>query len=232
MQGLTIIFDLDGTLVDTAPDLVAATNHVLARVGAAPVDGDRLRPLISFGARAMIEHALAWREHELGTEEVDRLLEQFLAHYEANIAVHSRPYAGVADVLALLQEKGARLGVCTNKRERLSRSLLDALGLRAHFHAVVGRDTLTVAKPDPGHLIGTVIMAGGNLSRAVMVGDSETDVEAAKRAGIPIVGVSYGYTDRPMHSFAPDVLIDQFTELVPALARLSGPAVTGGTRSG
>jgi len=221
MHGYTIAFDLDGTLVETAPDLVNATNHVLGLVGLAPVTLPEIRDRISFGARAMIVEALRLRGRAHTDDEVDRLLDRFLAHYSDNIAVASHPYPGLEAALDLLAEGGAILAVCTNKQERLSRQLLDALGLASRFAAIAGRDTLPVFKPHPEHLTGAIRMAGGDPARAVMVGDSETDVKTARAAAIPVIGVPFGYTDTPMHALGPDVLISHYSELPGAIAALA-----------
>jgi len=220
MRNATIVFDLDGTLVDTAPDLIGATNHALASIGVAPVEGAALRPWISYGARRMVEEALAARGRILDSADVDRLHGIFLDYYERNIATESRPYAGAEAVLADLLEGGARLAICTNKREGLSLALLEALGLSARFAAVAGRDTFAVHKPHPDHLIGVIGLAGGEVSRAVMVGDSGVDVEAARNARVPVVGVTFGYTATPMSALGPDALISHYRELPAALARL------------
>lgn len=220
MRNATIVFDLDGTLVDTAPDLIGATNHALASIGVAPVEGAALRPWISYGARRMVEEALAARGRILDSADVDRLHGIFLDYYERNIATESRPYSGAEAVLADLLEGGARLAICTNKREGLSLALLEALGLSARFAAVAGRDTFAVHKPHPDHLIGVIGLAGGEVSRAVMVGDSGVDVEAARNARVPVVGVTFGYTATPMSALGPDALISHYRELPAALARL------------
>jgi phosphoglycolate phosphatase len=221
MKDWTIVFDLDGTLVDTAPDLARATNHAIGKAGLSPVALDLIRPTVSHGARAMIVHALEIHGRMLEDARVDELLEVFLEYYAANIAVDSRPYQDVPAVLKRLRGRGSRLAVCTNKREALSRKLLSEIGLISLFDAVVGRDTLPVHKPDPGHLIGTVILADGDLGRAIMVGDSEVDVKTAKAAGIPVVGVSFGYTVKPVKSFEPEGLIDHYRDLEDEVRRLS-----------
>ncbi|MDX2309123.1 MAG: phosphoglycolate phosphatase [Hyphomicrobium sp.] len=222
MRGLTVVFDLDGTLVDTAPDLVGATNHALADLGLAPVDAGTLRPWISFGARRMIVEALAAHGRSLPDPDVDRLLDRFIGYYEVNIARESRPYPGVVETVAMLRDEGATLAVCTNKRESLSRLLLDALALTPHFAGLAGRDTFLVSKPHPDHLYGAIRLAGGDPGRAVMVGDSDVDVATAKAAGIPVVAVSFGYTQVPVHDLAADVVIDHYRELPAAIAGLAG----------
>ena len=220
MHTLTIAFDLDGTLVETAPDLIAATNHALATVDLAPVPAASLRGSISFGARAMIEHGLRQHQRSLTAGEIDGLHEKFLTYYASNIAAESLAYPGLEAALLDLAARGARLVVCTNKQEALSRQLLDALGLTAHFKAIAGRDTFPVCKPHPDHLIGAIHMAGGNPSHAIMVGDSETDIKTARAAGIPVIGVPFGYTDVPIYDLAPDAVIEHFRELGAAVERL------------
>lgn len=213
MKNVTLVLDLDGTLVDTAPDLIRATNFVMRSIGAPEAPGDAIRPTVSRGARAMIVHALALANRSLADAEVDALLESFLQHYAENIAVDSRPFPDVIRVLTKLKDAGTKLAVCTNKREGLSRKLLKELNMDKLFRAIVGRDTLPVYKPDPGHLIGTIILADGNLDRAIMVGDSDVDVATAKRAGVPCIGVSFGYTTAPIQTFAPEGVIDHYRDL-------------------
>lgn len=217
MHDLTIVFDLDGTLVETAPDLIHATNHVLSMQGLAPVPAELIRPLISFGGRAMIEHGLRLHEQTVTTAEVDRLFRHFVDYYAENIAAHSHCYPGLEAALSALSARGARLAVCTNKQERLSRQLLDALGLLDRFHALAGRDTFAVCKPDPEHLRGAIRLAGGDTSRAVMVGDSDTDIRTARAAAIPVIAVPFGYTDVPIHHLNPDIVIEHYRELEAAI---------------
>lgn len=220
MQDLTVVFDLDGTLVDTAPDLVGATNHALAGLGLPAVSEHLLRPWISFGARRMIVEALAHSESPRPDAEVDRLLDLFLGYYQANIARESRPFPGALDAIAALTEAGARLAVCTNKRESLSRALLSALDLDRHFHGLAGRDTFPVCKPHPEHLLGAIRLAGGDPARALMVGDSDVDIRTAKAAHVPVVAVSFGYTEIPVTELGPDRVIDHYNALLPALRDL------------
>jgi phosphoglycolate phosphatase len=163
LKGATIVFDLDGTLVDTAPDLTHALNHVLTRRGHAAVSAATVRSGVGFGIRVMIEETL----RRLGaTDDLDEMLAEFLVYYEANVAQESRPYPGAVTALKRLASQGATLAVCTNKREYLSRLLLQELDLEDHFSAIAGRDTFAVAKPDPGHLNGTIKLAGGDPSWA------------------------------------------------------------------
>jgi len=226
----TIIFDLDGTLVDTAPDLTAALNAVLTKASHRPVSEAETRHMVGRGARALIENALAATGAPPDADLVAEMLGQYLEFYGAHLADHSAPFPRVVETLDALRKEGMRLGVCTNKPEALSQRLLRALGLERHFAAVLGGDSLPVRKPDPGHLIETVRRAGGDVARAVMVGDSVTDLAAARAAGMPVVLVSFGYTETPAHMLGADALIDDFAALMPALARLLGPAMEKGAR--
>jgi phosphoglycolate phosphatase len=218
LAGITLAFDLDGTLVDTAPDLIAATNHVLASDGLEPVAATVLRDQISFGARAMISRGLALRDAVRTTAEIDALHAAFLRHYTANIAVHSRPFPQVAQVLDRYRAHGCRLAVCTNKREDLARSLLGQLDLLSLFDAVAGGDTFAVSKPHPDHLTGAITQAGGMVRRAVMIGDSDTDIATARAAGLPSIAVSFGYTDVPAAQLGATTVIDHFNDFDAALA--------------
>lgn len=220
LNGLTVAFDLDGTLVETAPDLIRATNHVMALAGLAPVDGSTLRDQISFGSRAMIEHAFRIHRTQMSSSEVDRMQQRFLEFYASNIAGESHAYPGLEDALDRLAARGAQLVVCTNKQESLSRQLLDALDLSRRFAAIAGRDTFPVYKPHPDHLTGAIRLAGGDLSRAVMVGDSETDIKTARAARVPVIGVPFGYSDTPIYELGADFIIEHFNDLEHAIEQL------------
>jgi phosphoglycolate phosphatase len=226
MKGLTIAFDLDGTLVETAPDLIHATNHALAARGLEPVAPEEIRPFISFGARAMIRKGLAFHGHEISDGEFELLFSRFITYYAENIAVGSHLFPGLSDALDSLAARGVRFAVCTNKQEGLSRKLLDALGITPRFAALAGRDTFPVCKPHPDHLFGAIRLAGGDTNHAVMVGDSDVDIATAKAAGIPIVAVDFGYTDVPVSDLSPDAIISHYRELEGAIdgirARASG----------
>jgi phosphoglycolate phosphatase len=220
LSDATIVFDLDGTLVDTAPDLAAATNHALAFAGLKPMTVAELRPFIGYGSRVMLDAGLRHYGLTLHEPELSGLHERFFAFYADHVAVMSRPYQGVREVLESLRRAGARLAVCTNKYEHLSRTLLRQLDLEPLFATIAGRDTFPVCKPDPGHLTGTIARAGGRIERAVMVGDSEIDIATAKAAQVPSIAVSFGYTPRPVRDFGPDSIIDDYREFMAALANL------------
>lgn len=217
MRDLTLVFDLDGTLVDTAPDLIRTTNYVLASRGIEPLPPERLRPEISFGARRMIAAGLQLRGVACSEDELDGMFGSFIDYYASNIAVESRPFEGLKDVLEGCLEEGGRLAVCTNKRESQSRQLLSELGLMGLFSALAGRDTFPVCKPHPDHLLGTIRLAGGDPAHAVMIGDSEVDISTARAARVPVIGVTFGYTHIPVTELAPDAVIDGYGEFRAAL---------------
>ncbi len=212
-----IAFDLDGTLVDTAPDLLNTLDHVLSAHGIAPVDREEARPMIGGGARLLIVRALNRSGVVVSPDELDTLNRQFLDHYAAHIADASRPFPGLDAALDRLQARGAVLAVCTNKLEYLARLLLDGLGMTSRFAAITGADTYGVAKPNPLPLLSTITACGGNAGRAVMVGDSATDIATAQAAGIPSVAVSFGYTETPAAELGANRLIHHFADLETAL---------------
>jgi len=220
---LTIVFDLDGTLVDTAPDLVSTLNVILAQEGLPPVAYDAARRLIGGGARGMIERALASEGREAGKADLDRMFDAFIEHYAAHIADRSRPFPQVEAALQHLAEAGHRLAVCTNKLEWLSVRLLEMLKLTAHFAAICGQDTFGVQKPDPQMLRLTIQRAGGEPSRAIMVGDSGTDIRVSRAATVPVIAVDFGYSEVPIATFQPDRIIGSFADL-PAAIRDVGAA--------
>jgi phosphoglycolate phosphatase len=216
----TLVFDLDGTLVDTAPDLISALNFVLGREGLAPVPLARARNLIGAGARKLIERGLELGDRAVDVDDLNRLMKDFVAYYAEHIADQSRPFEGLDAALNELEAQGFRFAVCTNKLEWLSKLLLDKLGLSRRFAAICGADTFGVAKPDPVILRQTLARAGGPLSGAIMVGDAGPDVGVARRAGIPVIGVEFGYTDVPIAELKPDRLIGHMRELPAAVNSL------------
>jgi phosphoglycolate phosphatase len=216
----TIVFDLDGTLVDTAPDLINALNFVLDREGMPPVPLHSARNMIGAGARRLIERGLELDGRSLGLEDVTRLTGDFIDYYAAHIADVSRPFEGLEGALDDLSERGYRFAVCTNKLEWLSKLLLDQLGLSSRFSAICGADTFGVSKPDPAILRQTIARAGGEVSSAIMVGDAGPDIGVARRAGIPVIGVEFGYTEVPIADLKPDRLINHMRQLPAAVESL------------
>ncbi|HEX2019173.1 MAG TPA: HAD family hydrolase [Aurantimonas sp.] len=215
------VFDLDGTLVDTAPDLAASLNHCLAAAGMAAVPLDLVRPHAGHGARVMLREAYRRDGRVLGEDEEAEQLARFLDHYERHIAVHSRPFPGAADAMDRLAAEGFALAICTNKHERLAVLLLSELGLGARFAAICGADTFARRKPDPIHLTGTIERSGGVGARAIMIGDTITDISAARAAGIASVLVDFGYAPDPDARAGATVVIDDYARLDAPFARLT-----------
>jgi phosphoglycolate phosphatase len=213
-----VVFDLDGTLIDTAPDLIDSLNHSLGAGGVPPTDPAGFRGYVGHGGRVMIERAFAAQKKALAKEEHDRLYTLFLDHYGGNMPGKSLPYPGVADAIRRFEKAGFLMAICTNKTEGFSKRLIEALGMRRHFAANCGQDTFAFRKPDPRHLTATIELAGGDPDRSLMVGDSQNDIDTAKAAGIPVVAVDFGYTDRHVREFEPSHVISHFDELTVELA--------------
>jgi len=213
MTPRTIVFDLDGTLVDTAPDLIDSLNVLFAREGLTPIAIDQGRVLIGGGVKRLIERGLSLQGRTFKPADIDDLFRDYVAYYAEHIADRSRAFPGVESALDTLARRGDRFAVCTNKLAWLSVRLLDALGLSPRFAAICGQDTFGIQKPDPEILRRTVQAAGGALEAALMVGDSGTDIMAARAAGIPVVAVDFGYTEVPVAAFKPDRIISHFDAL-------------------
>lgn len=224
----TIVFDLDGTLIDTAPDLVDTLNVVFAREGWPPVPYETARNLIGGGARGMIARGIAAEGIAVAPQKVEKLFADFIAHYTEHLADRSRPFPGVTDALDVLTSIGYQFAVCTNKLERLSVLLLKQLKLADRFAAICGQDTFGMQKPDPEVLRRTVAAAGGSLTDAIMIGDSLTDIRTARAVGIPVIAVDFGYSERPVSELKPDRIISHFTQLRSAIAAISPPATGSG----
>ena len=218
----TVVFDLDGTLVDTAPDLIAALNTVLAREGLPGLPYSVARNMVGGGARHMIEAGLTAEGVTASAAEVERMCADFIAHYAEHIAEHSRPFPGVEDALDQLAGAGCRLAVCTNKLEWLSLKLLTALRLKDRFAAICGADTFGVPKPNAAILHGTVARAGGSTKCAIMVGDATPDIAVARAAGISVIAVDFGYSPTPVAALSPDRVVSSFERLPAAVFALLG----------
>lgn len=215
-----VVFDLDGTLVETAPDLAAAMNHLLRGLGRREVDPLSVRLMVGRGARVLMQKAMADTGPAASEQELDGLVSEFLGVYETLIASQSLPFERVEDALDRLAARNVISAICTNKPEHLSEILLDALGLRTRFSSLIGGDTLDVRKPNARPLLEAISRAGSVPDNTVMVGDSITDIQTARAAGVPVIGVSFGYTDTPMSELGADIVIDHFDELDAALETL------------
>lgn len=213
-----MVFDLDGTLVDTAADLINALDVSLDKRGLPKSDAAVARTWIGHGARQMIRYALEQQHIDLDEDLVAEMFGDFLDYYQANISRHSRPFPALTEALDSLGQNGWIFAVCSNKQERYCRQLLDELGMSDRFAVIAGGDTFGVSKPDARHLLCTIQAASGSPERSIMVGDASTDVDAAKAARLPVIGVTFGYTPVPMAELGPDILLDHYRDLTPLLA--------------
>ncbi len=218
MTAPTIVYDLDGTLADTASDLMGALNAVLTQEGLAPLPVEKAGTMLGAGGRALIARGFAASGRELAPPKLEALFGDFLAHYNAHIAEQTRLYPGVETALGAFAHAGWRQAICTNKMEGSARLLVEKLGVASRFAFICGQDTFGVGKPDPKPLLGTIAAAGGVSDRAIMVGDSATDIETARAAGLPVICVDFGYTDIPVSELGPDQVISHFDELAAACA--------------
>jgi len=221
LGGWTVAFDLDGTLVDTAPDLIAALNVVLVEQGMAPASIASVRLLVGHGIRGMLQRAYDLAGVAITPAEIEALMPRLLAIYTDRIALESRPFPGCLDALAALRSRGAKLAVCTNKAIALTRALLAELDLTDRFDALIGGDELPAKKPDPTMLLEVIRRAGGDPAKAVMVGDASPDVGAAKAAGVPCIVLTFGYNDAPAAELGGDLLIDSYDALADAISSIA-----------
>lgn len=215
-----VVFDLDGTLIDSAPDLRAAANAVLAEAGRPPLDLPTIRRFIGDGVRKLIERAFAATGPALDEAALDRATAEYSALYAAGASVLTRPYDGVIDTLRALTERGLRLAVCTNKPAAAAGIVLDELGLAPFFGGVSGGDSVARRKPDPAHVLDALARIGGVPGAAAMVGDNEHDIAAGKAAGLATIAVTYGYARVPYPELGADRLVDRFADIATVLPSL------------
>ena len=216
MPAPTIVYDLDGTLADTAEDLVATLNWLLGREGLQPLKVETAGSLLGAGARALIKRGFAASGKTLDPQAIEAMFADYLKYYNAHIAVRTRLYPGVDKALAAFARAGWRQAVCTNKIEVSAKLLIAKLGITERFAFICGQDTFGVGKPDAKPLLMTIVAAGGARERAIMVGDSSTDIQAARAAGVPVVAVDFGYADVPVAELGPDRVISHFDQLMDA----------------
>ena len=209
----TIVYDLDGTLADTAEDLVATLNWLLAREGLAPMPVESARSLVGAGARELIKRGFLASGRRVEAPKLEALFADYLGYYNAHIADRTRLYPGVEKALRAFARSGVRQAVCTNKIESSAMLLISKLGIADLFAFVCGQDTFGVGKPDPKPLIETIAAAGGAGEAAIMVGDSTIDIRTARAANVPAVAVAYGYADVPPGELGADRVIAHFDEL-------------------
>jgi phosphoglycolate phosphatase len=216
----TIVYDLDGTLADTAEDLIATLNWLLRREGLAPMPVENAGSLVGAGTRALIKRGFLASGRSLDAQAIEALFADYLSYYKAHIVDRTRLYPGVDTALAAFSGMGWLQAVCTNKTESLAKLLVAKLGIANRFAFICGQDTFGVGKPDPKPLLMTIAAAGGARERAIVVGDSGADIKTARAAGLPVIAVDYGYTDVPVAELGPDQVISHFDELAEACAGL------------
>ena len=214
----TIVFDLDGTIADTAGDLIDAANAALIAEGFRSASAEAIRGGVGYGAKAMLDHALRSSGQIADLSQMNRLAERLVQHYEEHIAIKTRLFPGFLETANQLRGRGARFALCTNKLDRLVTKLLFALRIATLFDAKAGRDTFPFHKPDPRHITELVSKAGGSLPFAIMIGDSEADIAAARGAGIPVLAVRFGYAAIPPEDLGADAILNSFDDL-PDLVR-------------
>lgn len=232
LSGWTIAFDLDGTLVETAPDLIGTLNRLLIARGLPPRPIEAARHLVGHGALALLKDGFREAGAEWNEAEQPALLAAFLEDYLEHICDHSHVYAGAEGALDRLAARGATLCVATNKPTHLSLALFERLNLIDRFAAICGADAVSARKPDAAHIRETVLRAGGEPARAIMVGDSITDVRAARASGVPVIVTTFGYTEIPAHDLGGDALIDGFHQLEAAIEDMAAGGLASPARAG
>ena len=219
-----LLFDLDGTIIDSAPDVCASVNRTLDTMGRPPITVETTKMLVGFGARTLCEKTLAMTGGAGCEEDIDLLLTGFLDSYRKNPSEHTVIFHGALEALNFFKDAGIQLGICTNKPEATCFPVLDALELRHFFSSVICGDTLEFRKPDPRHVFHTLDDMGADLNDAAFIGDSEADIEAANNAGMPSVLVTFGYCHVPFDELGANAIIDHFHELDGALSKIAGQA--------
>ncbi|HXZ02193.1 MAG TPA: phosphoglycolate phosphatase [Stellaceae bacterium] len=220
MKRTALLFDLDGTLVDSVPDLAAAANRLLAELGRPPLGEAEIAAMVGDGVAKLVERALAARQ--AGNAALAPAIARFTALYAADAATLTRPYPGVPEGLAALAEAGVALAICTNKLEQVTRRVLDGLGLAHYFAVVLGGDSLPARKPDPAPLLAALERLGVAPADAAMVGDHRNDMLAAERAGVAAVFARYGYGLATLGELRPDAMIDRFADLPLVIGEMFG----------
>jgi phosphoglycolate phosphatase len=221
-----VVFDLDGTLIDSAPDVRAALNRALAAFGRREIGEAEIVEMMGHGASPMIDKALRATGEPLAGEPFESVLRRYLECYMEEPALRTIVFAGVRETVTMLHDAGIKLGICTNKPHQLSLAVLEALGLRRYFSAVLGGDAVPEKKPHPEHLLATLRELGVHASRAIYVGDSGVDVETARNAGVPVIVLNHGYSARPAAELGADLVIDGFAGFPASLLRCRAAGVS------
>lgn len=217
----SIVFDLDGTLIDSLPDVLASLNRLLEEEKRRPLSLEELRNLVGRGVNPMVEDAYSMTGRAITSPaELDGAVHRYIGHYKANPVGHTVIFPNVIDTLGRLKEEDFCMGVCTNKPYEMTLLVLEELGMLGFFEGVTGGDNLPFKKPDPRHILTTLELMKSDAHRAVMVGDSRIDAEAGRNAGLPVIAVNYGYSSEPVESLEADSVIGDFALLPQAIAGL------------
>ena len=217
MHDVALIFDLDGTLIDSLPDLATALNRMLLGLGLRELAAAEIRAMIGDGTRALVQRALAATG---GVTDLEKSHSKFADFYERGLTQHTNLYPGVRETLAELRASGARLGICTNKSQNMTVAVLYAFGIADHFAAIVGGDAVPFKKPNPNHLAAVIKQLRADLGDAIMIGDGENDFAVARAAGIPVIMLNYGYLHTPRERLSPDAWLERFTDIPQTVNRI------------
>jgi len=224
MYPMRLLFDLDGTLLDTAPDLSATLNHCLKEAGRPTVTLDSVKHMVGQGAVALLERGLTATGGMVPAKKFEELVNLFFEYYENHLTDHSTPYEGLMDLLPVLNDHGCEMAVCTNKPAAFAKTIINDLDLQNFFPVITGGDSFEIRKPDPGHIHKTLELMHKKSGLAVMIGDTHNDIDAANAADITSIAVSFGYSDTPAHGLGANHVIDHFSELLPLLESISRQA--------
>ncbi|SDQ93539.1 HAD-IA family hydrolase [Pseudovibrio sp. Tun.PSC04-5.I4] len=216
-----LVFDLDGTLLETIGDLTASMNHVLVGAGFEAIEPEKVRKMVGAGVKSLLSRGLEANKVEATEEILQPLLVKFIRHYETHIADHTFAFPEALETVARLRAAGWKTAICTNKLEKLAKPLVKAMEMDQLFDAVVGGDTFSKNKPDAMPVFGAIDIAGGARAGSIFVGDSNADITAARNAGLPVIAVDFGYTDTPVRELGPDVVISHYNQLEAAIKELS-----------
>lgn len=214
MAAACVIFDVDGTLIDSAPDLLGTLNVLMADLGRRPLKLDEVRHAIGHGAKALIRNGAMLTGDALEDAQIDILFEKYLTHYSANIVVKTKPFPGAREVLETLKANGTALAVCTNKLDSLTHRVLEALNLKSYFDVIVASDTFPKMKPDPMGVLEIMKATGATPGTTLFVGDSKTDLDAGRAAGVDVVLVDFGYSKVPVEQLTPDAIISDLRDIL------------------
>ncbi len=216
----TVIFDLDGTLVDTLPDIFEALKSTAKQFDLELIPEKTLRKLLSRGSRTLIRTQFEYSKKNFSEKDIELGVDHFINFYQSNISTYSKLFPGILDCLNWLKNESANIAICTNKYEKLAKQLIKDLGISNYFNSITGSDTFKYRKPNPYHLVNTIKLANGSLKNSVLIGDSTTDLKTGRNANIPIIIVGWGYSDIPPHQIGGDDFINNGSQLISSIKKI------------